>query len=70
MQDAAAMGRVERVGQLGRDRGDLRLRQRAAEWRALDVLEHDIVRADVVDLTDFAWVSEAMVRASCANRSS
>ena len=52
MQDATPVRRLERICQLHREFAHQLRRHRPAGMRAFDVLEHQIVRADVVDLTD------------------
>ncbi len=52
MENSARMRHLKRAGDLKGDPDDVALWQRTAKRRALDVLEHEVVRADVEDLTN------------------
>ena len=56
MQDAARVRFFERRGDLNRQTDRVVRGQRALERLALDVLEHQVVRPDVVDLADVRMI--------------
>jgi len=56
MQNAAAMRGVQRIGNLDGEAQGLAHRQRPGDWRTFDVLEDQIIGADVVDLADVRMV--------------
>ena len=67
MQDPLAVRGLERAQSGGQPQRLLRC-QRTPRRRALDVLQHQIARADIVDLADVRMVEAAIARASPSNR--
>ena len=56
VQDAAIVSRFQRARDLDRLSDRFGRRDRTAQWLAVDVLEHEIARPDVVQLADVRMV--------------
>jgi hypothetical protein len=67
VQDSAPVRGLEGIGELGRQRRHARLGHGTARRHAFDVLEHEIVRPYVVQLTDVRMI-ERRHRASLTEK--
>ena len=69
MRDPLGVRRFQRGRHLQRQPKRFFHRQRPAQRCTLDILHHQVIRADIVQRQICGWFRAAMARASCSNRS-
>ena len=69
MDDVLLVRRLDAVDQLPHDRERLVERHRPGQVLALDVLEHEVIGADVIEMTDVRVIQRGIDRASREKRS-